>query len=303
MNSSNKTTTGGGPSGPGPRADRRRRKRVKMAAPIRVRTYGITNDCFEEICTTVDASRDGVLFTSLRRSYRPGQQLAVAFPYTPGPAAINAEQKAEVVRVTDLPGGHRAVALHLLGAIPVNAAKDAAARTSPGDAQAAPRARGPIRSRVAETAQQTPTAQPAAARPAILAVGLEPHLHSALSTSLPPQGYDVPTASIAEAQEFLGRTTPALVVIEVAENSVSGYELCRHIKGTPLLCNIPIILITGDNDPTAYADVSGGAVMCLARPVEPERLLRVVRLLAPPPARGSAYSESHTRGAAIEHNL
>ena len=274
-----------------------------MAAPIRVRTYGVTNDCFEEVCTTVDASRDGVLFTSLRRSYQLGQQLAVAFPYTPGPAAINGEQKAEVVRVTDLPGGHRAVALRLLGAIPANAVKDAGARSSMNGAPNPARPQEPMSGRLAEASPEVQAAEAATTRSAILAVGLEPHLHSALRTSLPPQGYDVPSASIPEAQEFLSRTTPALVVIEVGMNTVSGYELCRQIKGTPQLCNIPVILITQGNDPTAYADISGGTVICLARPVEPERLLRVVRLLAPPPARGSAYSESHTRGAAVEHNL
>jgi hypothetical protein len=47
MNSWDKGSPRSGASAP--TVERRRRKRIKMTAPVRVRTYGVTNDCFEEI--------------------------------------------------------------------------------------------------------------------------------------------------------------------------------------------------------------------------------------------------------------
>lgn len=295
MNSSNKTTTRGGARTDGPEVERRYRKRVKVAASIRVRSCGVTNDCFEDVCTTVDVSGDGILFTSSHRSYRAGQQLAVTFPYPPGPTAINAEQKAEVVRVTDLPGGQRAVALRLLGAMPANASKDAGGRAasngaSSGRRDAAEGLSSHLGSRGASRA-----------RAIILAVSLEADLSAALCANLEPEGYDIVSASPADARGALRKTV--LAIIDVATDGAAGYEFCRHIKSSPQFSHIPVILVTGEKDPTAYADISRGAVMCVARPVEATRLLRMVRLLAPPSSRGSAYSGRDASRLGVERSL
>lgn len=275
-----------------------------MTAPMRVRTYGVTNDCFEEICTTLDVSRDGILFTTTRRGYRPGQQLAVAFPYSPGPSAINTDQKAEVVRVTDLPGGQRAVAVKLLGAMPVIASKDAGRAAAPSGG-ASRRNREPAAQPARGSAAALATGDAPAQRRVVLAVRLEPDLQSALCAHLAPEGYDVPSAATtAEVGAVLGQAAAlTIAIIDVSTDSASGYKLCREIKSSPQLAHVPVILITENNDPTAYAEVSRGAVMCIARPVPPERLLQLVRLLAPPPARGSAYSGREAGRSGVEHDL
>jgi hypothetical protein len=46
-----------------------------------------------------------------------------------------------------------------------------------------------------------------------------------------------------------------------------------------------------------------GAVVCMAKPFKPERLLHVVRLVAPPPQLRSAYGNSRMANNAVERTL
>jgi DNA-binding response OmpR family regulator len=56
------------------------------------------------------------------------------------------------------------------------------------------------------------------------------------------------------------------------------------------LQDIPVILLTRAAQPADYsASHQMGAVVCMAKPFHPERLLHVVRLVAPPPTAKSFY--------------
>src|SRR5580658_5981391 len=83
-----------GPSG----IERRRRHRAKISAQLRVQLSNSPVG-LEEICTTIDVSRDGLLFIASRRGYAKGQRLDVTFPYSTAPGALNQSQSAEIVRV------------------------------------------------------------------------------------------------------------------------------------------------------------------------------------------------------------
>src|SRR5215469_12850867 len=78
--------------------ERRRRKRAKISAQVHVRVVN-SPDPFEEVCKSVDVSRDGLLFMSARAGYWKGQQVEVTFPYSTAAGALNTPQKAEVIRV------------------------------------------------------------------------------------------------------------------------------------------------------------------------------------------------------------
>ncbi|MGC1998306.1 MAG: PilZ domain-containing protein, partial [Candidatus Acidiferrales bacterium] len=89
--------------------ERRRRKRAKITAQVHVR--GINSpEPFEEVCKSIDVSRDGLLFTAARTGYWKGQRLEVTFPYSSAAAALNTPQPAEIVRVVEQ-DGHFAIAV------------------------------------------------------------------------------------------------------------------------------------------------------------------------------------------------
>src|ERR1700747_1958334 len=83
---------------------RPRRKRAKISAQVHVRVVN-SPEPFEEVCKSVDVSRDGLLFTSARAGYWKGQILEVTFPYSTAAGDFNTAQKAEVVRVESSPSG------------------------------------------------------------------------------------------------------------------------------------------------------------------------------------------------------
>src|SRR5215472_9623086 len=94
-------SSGGSSSG----IERRRRKRAKISAQVHVRVIN-SPEPFEEVCTSVDVSRDGLLFMTARAGYWKGQQVEVTFPYSKAAGALNTAQKAEVVRVEPSSGAH-----------------------------------------------------------------------------------------------------------------------------------------------------------------------------------------------------
>ena len=104
--------------------ERRRRKRAKITAQVHMRGVS-TPEPFEEICKSVDVSRDGLLVTSARAGYWKGQRLEVVFPYSTAAAALNSSQPAEIVRVVEQDGRY-AVALQF-----INTKSDAAAKVDP----------------------------------------------------------------------------------------------------------------------------------------------------------------------------
>src|SRR5271163_2111290 len=104
--------------------ERRRRKRAKITAQVHMRGVN-TPEPFEEICKSVDVSRDGLLVTSARAGYWKGQRLDVTFPYSTAAAALNSSQLAEVVRVVEQDGRY-AVALQFINSKSDSPLKDAA---------------------------------------------------------------------------------------------------------------------------------------------------------------------------------
>jgi hypothetical protein len=93
--------------------DRRKTRRAKIARSLRVRPSEPRDDNFEEVTTSINASRDGVLFSTRRNAYYPGMRLFVTYPFTSANDPMNCEYLGEVVRVDKLPNGRFAVAVHL----------------------------------------------------------------------------------------------------------------------------------------------------------------------------------------------
>src|SRR5271168_4031357 len=97
-----------------PVTDNRVSRRAKIARPVRVRPSDPRDDHFEDLPVSVNASKEGIYFTSRRKSYYKGMRVFVTFPFSSPHDPMNCEYVAEVVRVEELPNGKFGVAVHLM---------------------------------------------------------------------------------------------------------------------------------------------------------------------------------------------
>jgi CheY-like chemotaxis protein len=260
-----------------PPKDRRRKRRALISAPIRVRSMSAARGS-DEIATTLDVSRTGILFHSQLNAYTRGMEVAVIFPFSQAPGAINIEQTGQVVRVTDLGNGLRAVALALYAADEEE--------VTVGRAPAC--ATEPARDSVSTPAQTK--------NPLVLAVDADETLRDTLKIYLQNEGYDVIAVNnAADAREVLNIFTPALIIAEVEGEGAPGYDLCTYVKSNPSLRQVPVVLTTSSAYPSDYSNAHAlGAIVCMAKPYKQERLGHVVRLLAPLPEHLQNIVAPHT---------
>jgi CheY-like chemotaxis protein len=265
--------------------DRRRRKRAKITAQVHVRGVNCPEP-FEEVGKSIDVSRFGLLFSAARAGYWKGQRLDVVFPYSSAAAALNTAQHAEVVRVTEQ-NGQYAVAVQFIDA------KDYAAVN--------PRAADPSLAGVPGSATATHTKP----QSVVLIVESDPKTADIMRNVLSNDGYTVIIVSTAQqALEILKTTVPAVFLAEVEGTDMTGHDLCLIIKRNDRLQRVPVILLTKSAQPADYsASHQLGAVVCMAKPFKPERLLHVVRLVAPPPALKSAYGTARATNGTVERSL
>ncbi|MGA9889768.1 MAG: response regulator [Candidatus Acidiferrales bacterium] len=251
-----------------PPRDRRRKRRAMISAPIRVRLAHPEGNSSDEIATTVDVSRTGILFRSQRSNYTRGMEVAVVFPYSQSPAATHIEQTGRVVRINDLGDGSFDVAI----ALHTNAAEYSSV--------AAPLA----------------AAAPATKKPMVLAVDADESLRDSLKSYLQNEGYDVIAVSnAADAREVLNIFTPALIIAEVEGEDTPGYDLCNYVKSSIQWRRVPVVLTTSSAYPSDYSNAhSLGAIVCMAKPYKQERLGHIVRLLAPLPEHLQNNIAPHT---------
>ncbi|MGH9686062.1 MAG: response regulator [Candidatus Acidiferrales bacterium] len=254
--------------------ERRRRRRAKISAQVHVRAVN-SPEPFEEVCTTVDVSRDGLQIAASRAVYWKGQQLSVIFPYSSATSALNQAQPAEVVRVTQVPGGKFSIGIQFISArAEARSERKSSAAFDPASAE----------SHTSGHAQE---------RQQSVVLAVEPDARSAesLRNMLQQDGYAVITVATAQdALDVLKTTVPAVFIAEVESEDMSGHDLCLIIKRNDRLRRVPVILITRSAQPADYtASHELGAVVCMAKPFKPERLQHVVRLVAPPPAMSNSY--------------
>lgn len=81
------------------------------------------------------------------------------------------------------------------------------------------------------------------------------------------------------AMEYLqGPEKPDLVCLDLTLPDVSGYDVCEHIRRTPAIANVPVLMVSARNLPEdkAYAE-EAGANAYLGKPFTPEELAKRVR--------------------------
>jgi putative two-component system response regulator len=87
--------------------------------------------------------------------------------------------------------------------------------------------------------------------------------------------------TIAErALEIAISEHPDLVVSDVMMPGMSGYTLCKKLKGNPITSDIPVIMVTGlDTKMNEDIGCAMGADAYLAKPVKPKQLRNMVSRL------------------------
>jgi CheY-like chemotaxis protein len=256
--------------------ERRRRRRAKITAQVHVRAANFP-DGFAEVCASLDVSRDGLLLLAVQPGYSKGQRIEVTFPYSAAPGAFNQAQSAEVLRVISQKDGKFAIAVQMIAA-QEHARSERKANYGIGFSATAP---PPM-----AHAQTAPRHQSV-----VLAVESDARCADTMRKLLGQEGYTVVVVSKAqEALDFLRTNVPDVFLAEAESANVSGHDLCAIIKRNERLQHIPVILLTRAAEPAHHsASHQMGAVVCVAKPFQAERLLHVVRLVAPPPTVQSFY--------------
>jgi PilZ domain len=93
--------------------DRRRTERVPVSLPVHVSSSDGSINKFEEISTTLNASRDGLYFSTDIQIYKVGMALVVTFPYSHAPER-NVHFFSKVVRIDALSKGRFGIAVELV---------------------------------------------------------------------------------------------------------------------------------------------------------------------------------------------
>ncbi len=95
-----------------------KRRRVKMARPVRVRPSSPNDEQFDEVRTTLSASPTGLFFTTWRDAYYRGQRVFVTYPYAAGADNRTNEYLGEILSIAPIEGTlRRGVAVRFLSGL------------------------------------------------------------------------------------------------------------------------------------------------------------------------------------------
>lgn len=116
-------------------------------------------------------------------------------------------------------------------------------------------------------------------QPIILVADDEPVGRHLLTALLDGQGYTLVTAADGlETLEKAHAITPDLVLLDVVMPGLNGFEVCQQLRADPALAEVPIVLVTGLNDPESRVrGIEIGADAYVNKPVNYSELQAHVR--------------------------
>lgn len=110
----------------------------------------------------------------------------------------------------------------------------------------------------------------------VLVIDDDSYIRELLSLHLANGGYDVATAEDAIVGGKLALAQkPQLIIVDANMPYMDGPEFVAALKSDPQTSDIPVVILTSDED---IADRAGhlGAFACLTKPIRADRLLEVV---------------------------
>jgi DNA-binding response OmpR family regulator/signal transduction histidine kinase len=115
----------------------------------------------------------------------------------------------------------------------------------------------------------------------ILIVDDEPTSRQALESLLMNQGYRLVFAGTGkDALEQASQHTPDLILLDVMMPGMDGFEVCRKLRATPSLREVPIVLVTSLDDRDARLEgIEAGADEFISKPFDRVELRTRVRTI------------------------
>lgn len=117
----------------------------------------------------------------------------------------------------------------------------------------------------------------------ILVVDDLPDNYVLLQTVLEIEGYVVEVADSGHAAlESIASHPPDLILLDIMMPGMNGFEVTRRLRQNPSIPFIPILLVTGYNEPTPANGFDVGADGFIRKPIDFDDLLHQIRTILQP---------------------
>ena len=115
----------------------------------------------------------------------------------------------------------------------------------------------------------------------ILVVDDSPFIHELVKDVLVKEGYEVDRAMNGhEAMVSIGEAPPDLVLLDIIMPEMSGYQVCRLIRGDERLKALPVVMMTAkDTQKDRFWGLEVGADAYITKPIEQQALLETISSL------------------------